>query len=97
MLLTLVELVVPALVILTTLFGLLARGNPKPGGVALFLRVGVVALALAGALFFVSEKTAAAAWLGGPAEWPRNLYLGLGGGGAFLVLMAFFGNSLKKR
>jgi len=57
--LTLVELVVPAVVIFTTLFGLLARGNPKPGGVALFLRVGLAGLALAGAVFYLVEKTAA--------------------------------------
>ena len=97
MILTFAEMVLPALVILTTLFGLLARGNPKPGGVALFLRVGLVGLALAGALFFVSEKTEVAAWLGGHAEWPRNIYIGLGAGSAFLVLMALFGSSLKKR
>lgn len=94
--LTLAEIVLPALVIVTTLFGLLARGNPKPGGVTLFLRVGLVTFALAGALYFVAEKTEVAARLGG-AEWPRNVYLGLGGGGAILVLMALFGNSLKKR
>lgn len=94
--LTLAEIVLPALVIVTTLFGLLARGNPKPGGVTLFLRVGLVTFALAGALYFVAEKTEVGARLGG-AEWPRNVYLGLGGGGAILVLMALFGNSLKKR
>src|SRR5438046_1968428 len=47
MILTLAELVLPPLVVFTTLFGLLARGTPKPGGVSLFLRVGLVGLALA--------------------------------------------------
>jgi hypothetical protein len=32
MLLTIIQLVVPAVVVLATLFGLLARGDPKPGG-----------------------------------------------------------------
>ena len=56
--LTLAELIVVPLVVLTTLFGLLARGNPRPGGVALFLRVGLAGLVLAGALYYLVEKTA---------------------------------------
>ena len=58
MLWTLIQIVVPPLVVLTTLFGLLARGDPKPGGVALFFRVGIVGMILAGALFYLVEKTA---------------------------------------
>jgi len=92
--LTLVELVVPAVVIFTTLFGLLARGNPKPGGVALFLRVGLAGLALAGAVFYLVEKTAA---LGGRPELAVNIYRGLGAGGAALVVMALFGIALKRK
>ena len=94
MLLTLAELVVPAVVIFTTLFGLLARGNPRPGGVALFLRVGLVGLALAAAVFYLVEKTAA---LGGRPELAVNIYRGLGAGGAFLVVMALFGTVLKRK
>ena len=43
---TILALIVPGAVVLITLFGLLARGNPKPGGVALFWRVGLVGLGL---------------------------------------------------
>jgi hypothetical protein len=42
--LTVVQIVLPALLVFTTLFGLLARGNPRPGGVALFMRVGQLAV-----------------------------------------------------
>ena len=94
MLLTLVELVVPAVVVFTTLFGLLARGDPKPGGVALFLRVGLVGVALGGALFYLVEKTAT---LGGRPELAVNIYRGLGVGGALLIVMALFGVALKRQ
>ena len=94
MALTLVEMIVPAVVVLTTLFGLLARGDPKPGGVALFLRVGLVGLALAGALFFLVEKTAV---LAGRPALAVNAYRGLGAGGALLVIMAAFGSALKRK
>jgi hypothetical protein len=94
MLLTLVELIVPAVVVFTTLFGLLARGDPRPGGVALFLRVGLVGLALAAALFYVVEKTAVFA---GRPELAVNIYRGLGAGGALLVAMGIFGLMLKKQ
>jgi hypothetical protein len=92
--LMLVELIVPAVIVFTTLFGLLARGNPKPGGVALFLRVGLVGLALAAGLFYLVEKTAV---LAGRPEVAVNIYRGLGGGGALLVAMAVFGMVLKKK
>jgi hypothetical protein len=94
MLLTLAELVVPAVVVFTTLFGLLARGTPKPGGVALFLRVGLVGVALGGALFYLVEKTAA---LGGRPQVAVNVYRGLAVGGALLIVMALFGVALKRR
>jgi hypothetical protein len=92
--LTLAELIVVPLVIFTTLFGLLARGNPRPGGVALFLRVGTGGLILAGGLYYLVEKTAV---LAGRPEVAINIYRGLGGGGAFLVAMAVFGMVLKKQ
>jgi hypothetical protein len=94
MILTLAELVVPPVVVLTTLFGLLARGNPKPGGVALFMRVGLVGLALAAALFYLVEKTAV---LAGRPELAVNAYRGLGAGGLLLVAFAVFGLILQKR
>jgi len=94
MVLTLVELTVPALIVFTTLFGLLARGNPKPGGVALFLRVGLVGFALGAALYYLVEKTAA---LGGRPEIAVNIYRGLGGGGILLVAMGLFGVVLQRQ
>ena len=94
MLWTLIQIVVPALVVLTTLFGLLARGNPKPGGVALFFRVGIVGAILAGALFYLVEKTAV---LAGRPELVVNAYRGIGGGSALLLLMAAFGVALKRK
>jgi hypothetical protein len=92
--LTIVELVVPAVVVFTTLFGLLARGDPKPGGVALFARVGVAGLVLGAAGFYLVEKTSA---LAGRPALAVNVYRGLGGGGALLLLFAIFGMMLKKR
>ena len=94
MLWTLIQIVVPALVVLTTLFGLLARGNPKPGGVALFFRVGIVGAILAGALFYLVEKTAV---LAGRPELVINAYRGIGGGAALLLVMAAFGVALKRK
>jgi hypothetical protein len=91
--LTIIEIVVPALVVFTTLFGLLARGNPKPGGVALFFRVGLVGLLLGGALLFLVEKTAVIA---GRPEIAVNVYRGLVGGGLLLVVFAAFGLLLKR-
>jgi hypothetical protein len=94
MILTLAELVILPLVVFTTLFGLLARGNPKPGGVSLFLRVGLVGVALAAGLFYLVEKTAV---LAGRPELAVNAYRGLGAGGVLLVAMAVFGIFLQKR
>ena len=90
--LTIVELVFPALVVFTTLFGVLARGDPKPGGVALFARVGLAGLVLGGAGFFLVEKTSAIA---GRPELAVNIYRGLVGGGLLLLLFAVFGMVLK--
>jgi hypothetical protein len=92
--LTVVELVVPAVVIFTTLFGVLARGDPKPGGVALFARVGVVGLLLGGVVFFLVEKTSV---ITGRPEVVVNGYRGLIGGGLLLVVFAAFGMVLKKQ
>jgi hypothetical protein len=91
---TLIELVIPALVVTTTLFGVLARGNPRPGGVALFARVGIADVLLGAALFFVLEKTSV---LTGHPPTVVNVYRGLVGGGVLLVLFAVFGVVLKKQ
>jgi hypothetical protein len=91
--LSIIELVLPALVVFITLFGVLARGNPKPGGVALFLRVGLVGVALGAALFFLVEKTAVIA---GRPDLAVNIYRGLVGGGLLLVVFAVFGMMLKR-
>jgi hypothetical protein len=91
---TLLEVVLPSVVIYTTLFGLLYRGNPKPGGVALFWRVGLVGLALGGVLAFLSFKTSALVSL--PA-FVHRMYAGLLIGGGLLVTFAAFGSSLKRK
>jgi hypothetical protein len=89
------QMVIPAVVIFTTLFGLLGRGNPPPGGVALFLRVGVVGLVLAAAVWYLAEKTdfIGNTWVG----IATNLYIGLGVGGALLAVMGAFGVLLKRK
>jgi hypothetical protein len=91
---TVVQIVVPALVLFTTLFGVLARGDPKPGGVALFFRVGLVGLIVGGALFYLTEKTA---MFTGRPMLAVNAYRGLVGGGLLLVAFAAFGAVLKRR
>ena len=89
------QMVIPAVVVFTTLFGLLGRGNPPPGGVALFLRVGIAGLLLAAAVWYLAEKTyfIGAGWL----NVATNLYIGLAAGGAFLVVMGAFGVLLKRQ
>jgi hypothetical protein len=98
MLATLAQTVLPALVLIVTLFGLLARGNPRPGGVALFGRVGAVTLLLGGALYFVVERTALAAHL--PTAISRFVapaYTGFVAGGILLLLLAALGSALKRQ
>jgi hypothetical protein len=92
--LTAVQLVLPALVLFVTLFGVLARGNPKPGGVALFARVGIVGLLVGAGLFVVVEKTSV--WTGHP-QTVVNIYRGLVGGAVLLILFAAFGLVLKRQ
>ena len=89
---TLLQIVLPAVVIFTTLFGLLSRGDPRPGGVALFWRVGLVGLALGGVLWYLTFQTRALAEL--PA-FVGNLYRGLLGGGVLLTGFAAVGSWLK--
>ena len=95
MLLTIVEVVLPALILFTTLFGVLARGNPKPGGVALFWRVGLVGLALGGAAYYVTEHTGL---LNGPTpEVVKNVIRGVVAGAALLCGIAAAGTALKRK
>jgi hypothetical protein len=91
---TLLELIVPALIVTTTLFGLLARGNPRPGGVALFARVGIADVVLGAGLFFLLEKTSV---ITGHPPTVVNIYRGLVGGGVLLIMFAAFGAVLKKQ
>jgi len=94
MLWTIIYLVVPALVVVTTLFGLLARGDPRPGGVALFWRVGLVTLALGGIAFYVVDRTAL---LPSRPEAVVGGYRGLVAAGVLLCLMGAFGSALKRK
>ena len=94
MLATIAEITLPAIVLFTTLFGVLARGNPKPGGVALFLRVGLAGLALSLGLFYLVTKTGA--FSPGAARVLTNIYRGIGMGGGILVVMAAIGVMLKR-
>jgi hypothetical protein len=87
-----VEFVLPSVLVFTTLFGLMARGSPKPGGVALFFRVGLAGLVLGGALFFVSER-----WLGSGPATLVHAYEGFVAFGALACLFAGFGAVLKRQ
>jgi hypothetical protein len=91
---TLLQILLPAVFVFTTLFGLLARGNPKPGGVALFMRVGLAGLVLGGALYYLIEKTSVVA---GHPDLAVNAARGLVGGGILLSLFAVFGMLLKRK
>jgi hypothetical protein len=87
-----VEFVLPSVLVFTTLFGLLARGNPRPGGVALFFRVGFAGLLLGGALFFLSER-----YLGSGPPTLVHVYEGFVAFGALACAFAAFGAVLKKQ
>ena len=91
---TLLQVVLPAVVVFTTLFGLLSRGNPRPGGVALFWRVGLTGLGLGAALWYLTFQTSALATM---PEFVRNLYRGLLGGGVLLTGFAAAGSWLKNK
>jgi hypothetical protein len=91
---TLLEVVLPALVLFTTLFGLLSRTNPRPGGVALFWRVGLTGLGLGALLWYLTFRTSSLVSL---PEFVRRLYVGLIVGGVVLTLFAAAGTSLKSK
>ena len=94
MLAAIAQMIIPAIIVFTTLFGVMARANPKPGGVALFFRVGIAGAILAGVLAYLVEKTAV---LAGRPELVVNAYRGIGGGSALLLVMAAFGVALKRK
>lgn len=91
---TLLQIILPAMVVFTTLFGLLSRGDPRPGGVALFWRVGLVGLFLGAALWYLTFQTNA---LLNTPEFVRNLHRGLLGGGVLLTGFAAVGSWLKNK
>ena len=95
--LTVLQIVLPALVVFTTLFGLMARGDPKPGGVALFARVGLVGLALGVVLWYLAAKTGLLAAHPRIADLVGDATWGFVGGGLLLVAFAGFGAVLKRR
>ncbi|HXU01851.1 MAG TPA: hypothetical protein VN903_12710 [Polyangia bacterium] len=95
MLAAIAQMILPAIVVFTTLFGVMARRDPKPGGVALFLRVGLMGLALAALIYYPVVKTALVTT--GAGAVAINVSRGLGMGGGLLVVMALIGVMLKKQ
>ena len=91
---TILAMTVPAAVVLITLFGVLARGNPTPGGVALFWRVGLVGLALSLAAWFLLAKSDLLPPL--PALVHHATW-GLLVGSAGIVVIAAIGSALKRK
>jgi hypothetical protein len=91
---TILAMTIPGAVLLITLFGLLARGDPKPGGVALFWRVGLVGLGIGFAAWYL---TAVSGWLPPLPVAVHHAYRGLLIGAAALVVMAALGSSLKRQ
>jgi hypothetical protein len=90
---TFLVLVLPSVVVYTLLFGLLSRGSPRPGGVALFWRVGLVGCALGAALWYLTVKTSALVSL---PEFVRVAWYGLLLAGAVLTAFAALGTALKR-
>ena len=91
---TILAMTIPGAVVLITLFGLLARGNPKPGGVALFWRVGLVGLGLGFATWYL---TAMSGFFPPVPELVHAAYRGLLVGAAAIVVIAALGSALKRQ
>ncbi|HEY5284438.1 MAG TPA: hypothetical protein VIM14_16725 [Polyangia bacterium] len=91
---TILAMTIPGAVVLITLFGLLARGNPKPGGVALFWRVGLVGLGLGFAVWYLTAKSGLLPSL--PAA-VGDANTGLLVGAAAIVVIAALGSALKRQ
>jgi hypothetical protein len=91
---TILAMTIPGALVLITLFGLLARGNPKPGGVALFWRVGLVGLGLGFATWYLTAKSGLLPAL---PEVFHQANTGLLVGAAGLVVIAALGSALKRQ
>jgi len=91
---TILAMTIPGAVVLITLFGLLARGNPKPGGVALFWRVGLVGLGLGFAVWYLTAKSGLLPSL--PTA-VHDANTGLLVGSAAIVVIAALGSALKRQ
>lgn len=91
---TILAMTVPAAVVLVTLFGLLARGNPKPGGVALFWRVGLVGLGLGFGLWYLTAKSGLLPSL---PDFVHQSNQGLLIGAAGITVIAALGTALKRQ
>jgi hypothetical protein len=94
MLAAIAQMILPSIAVFTTLFVLMLRRKPKLGGVALFLRVGLIGLALAAGLFYLMTKTQA--FNPAVAAVAINISRGLGMGGGLLIVMAAIGVMLKR-
>ena len=91
---TILAMTIPGTVILVTLFGLLARGNPKPGGVALFWRVGLVGLGLGFAVWYLTAKSGL---FPSVPDVVRQACSGLLLGATVIVVIAAVGSALKRQ
>jgi hypothetical protein len=91
---TILAMTMPAAAVLITLFGVLARGNPKPSGVALFWRVGLVGLGLGFALWYLAARSG---WLPPLPGVVHLAYRGLLIGAAGIVVIAGLGTALKRQ
>ncbi len=91
---TILAMTVPGAAVLITLFGLLARGNPKPGGVALFWRVGLVGLSLGFAIWYLVARSGL---LPSMPEVVRQGNQGLMIGAAGITVIAAIGTALKRQ
>jgi len=91
---TILALTIPGAAILITLFGLLARGNPKPGGVTLFWRVGLVGLGLGFGAWYLFAKSGLLPPMPAPVH---HAYTGLLVGAAAIVVIAALGSALKRQ
>lgn len=92
--LTILAMTLPGAVVLITLFGLLARGNPKPGGVTLFWRVGLVGLGLGFTVWYLTAKSGLLPSV--PAA-VNDACTGLLVGSSAIVVIAALGSALKRQ
>jgi hypothetical protein len=92
--LALLAMILPAAVVLITLFGVLAFGTPKPGGVTLFWRVGLVGLALGLGVWFLVARSGLLPPL--PAMVHQATW-GLVIGSTLIVVIAAIGTALKRK